>query len=381
MPEATAISTPRTNGASNGHGKHEVTFPELVQAYHQWETSDDGPGGEAKLARFKDMLDEFQDRSGRVIDAYWCHREPSAVVLTRREYTKRSRFGRQRKIEYRLHRVSDWVVGENHEIADLLHDSDILAIKAASSLEGVPRMVVMQWLLLVDSHLLGFLERYRDEPCHPAVAELFAANERAELRRIEEYYFRAGEKRARMRYVAGMILFGVLLVAAVAAATAGVLALFDELDLQSEGLQEFYAAAAAGGVGAVISVLMRMSGRGNFALDHELSRRDVMLIGSYRPLIGSVSGIVVYFIVQTPLVPIETSALTLPFFVVVAFLAGFSERWTTVVLSGAMRTIGEQGQHSIEPAAAPPPPPSDVLDLPRPHQHAPGARVATSAGS
>jgi hypothetical protein len=382
MPEATAISTPKSNGATNGHRKHEVTFPELVQAYHQWETSDDGPTGEARLARFKEMLDEFQARSGNVIDAYWCHREASAVALTRREYTKRTRFGRTRKIEYRLHRVSDWVVGENHEIADLLHDSDILAIKAASSLEGVPRMVVMQWLLLVDSHLLGFLERYRDEPCHPAVAELFAANERAELRRIEEYYFRAGEKRARMRYVAGMVLFGVALVAAVAAATAGVLAIFHQLDVQSESLQEFYAAAAAGGVGAVISVLMRMS-RGSFAIDHELARRDVMLIGAYRPLIGSVSGIVIYFIVQTPLVPIQTSALTLPFFVVVAFLAGFSERWTTVVLSGAMRTIGEHGEHSAETAAvaAAAPPPSDVLDTQRPHQHRPSARVSTSAGS
>ena len=297
-----------------------------------------------------------------MIDAYWCHKEASAVALTRRETMKRTRFGRTKKIEYRLHRVSDWVTGENHEIADLLHDSDILGIKAAASLEGVPRAVVMQWLLLVDSHLLGFLERYRHEPCHPAVAELFAESERAELRRIEDYYFRAGEKRARMRYVQGMVTFGVVLVAAAGAATALVLALFDALDLQSAGIQEFYAAAAAGGVGAVISVLMRMSGRGGFAIDHELSRWEVMLVGAYRPLIGSVSGIVIYFLVQTPLVPIETSALTLPFFVVVAFLAGFSERWTRVVLSGAMRTIGEHGDRPAD-AAPPPPTPTQASDV------------------
>src|SRR5262245_41366348 len=211
----------------------------------------------------------------------------------------------------------------------------------------------MQWLLLVDSHLLGFLERYRHEPCHPAVAELFAANERAELRRIEDYYFRAGEKRARMRYMAGMVTFGVVLVAAAAAVTALVLAFFDSFSVDSTAIQEFYAAAAAGGVGAVISVLMRMSGRGSFAIDHELSRWEVMLVGAYRPLIGSVSGIVVYFIVQTPLVPIEQSVLKLPFYVVVAFLAGFSWRWTRVVLSGSMRTIGE---HS--PSTETPQPPS-----------------------
>jgi hypothetical protein len=341
MTEATAhISSPPTNG-HGGNGKSQVSFSELVQAHHLWDASTDPATGEARQSRFKELLEEFQAASGRIIDAYWCREHASAVALTRRETVVGGRLRRQRSIEYRLHRVSDWVTGENHEIADLLHDSDILGIKAANSLEGVPRAVVMQWLLLVDSHLLGFLERYRDEPCHPAVAELFATNERAELRRIEEYYFRAGEKRARMRYVQGMLGFGVVLVLAAAVATGALLALFGAFDLESASVREFYAAAAAGGVGAVVSVLMRMSGRGSFAIDHELSRWEVMLVGAYRPLVGSVSGIVIYFLVQTPLVPIEQSALTLPFYVVVAFLAGFSERWTRVVLSGAMRTIGE----------------------------------------
>ena len=288
-------------------GHHEVTFPELVRAHHLWETSTDAATGEARLTRFKQLLDDFQHQSGQVIDAYWCHKEASAVALTRREMTKRGRFGRKRKIEYRLHRVSDWVTGENHEIADLLHDSDILGLKAAASLEGVPRAVVMQWLLLVDSHLLGFLERYRHEPCHPAVAELFAENERAELRRIEDYYFRAGEKRARMRYVPGMVTFGVVLVAAAGGRDRARALALRRARPHSTAVQEFYAAAAAGGVGAVVSVLMRMSGRGSFAIDHELSRWEVMLVGAYRPLIGSVSGIVVYFLVQTPLIPIEQS--------------------------------------------------------------------------
>jgi len=40
--------------------------------------------------------------------------------------------------------------------------------------------------------------------------------------------------------------------------------------------------------------------------------------GAYRPLIGSVSGIIVYFLFQTTLIPFEQSELTLPFFVVVS---------------------------------------------------------------
>ena len=123
---------------------------------------------------------------------------------------------------------------------------------------------------------------------------------------------------------------------------------------------------------------MRMSGRGSFAIDHELSRWEVMLVGAYRPLIGSVSGIVIYFIVQTPLIPIEQSALTLPFFVVVAFLAGFSERWTRVVLSGAMRTIGEHGERPSEAATAAAVAASDVAADDQPHRERHRRSTATS---
>jgi hypothetical protein len=215
----------------------------------------------------------------------------------------------------------------------------------------------MQWLLLVESHLLGFIERHRDTKPSPRAVARFAASERAELRRIEDYTFRSGEKRAKMQYVEGMLGLGVVVLVSLAVATAGVLALFGGLDLQSKGNQEFFASAAAGGIGAVISVLMRMSGRGSFAIDHELSRWDVRLVGSYRPLIGSVSGIVVYFLFQTPLLPMEQSELTLPFFVVVSFLAGFSERWTRMMLSGAMRTVAdrepEPAEREEEPVEAP----------------------------
>ncbi len=211
----------------------------------------------------------------------------------------------------------------------------------------------MQWLLLVESHLLGFIERAGDDPPDPREVRRFAAAERAELKRIEDYYFRAGEKRAMMRYVGGMLGLGMVFLFVNALGTAAILALFGALDLESPSVREFYASAAAGGFGAVISALMRMSGRGDFAIDHEMTRLEVTLVGAYRPLIGSVSGIVVYFLMKTPLIPLEESALTLPLFVVVAFLAGFSERWTRMVLDGAMRTIGGDEEERKEQVEAP----------------------------
>lgn len=347
MSEETAHGTSATNGR-NGH----ISFSELVRAHHEWDTSPDRERAEHVRERFRELLDEFQHAAGQIVDAYWCRREASAVALTRREREKRGRLRRRRKLEYRLHRVSDWVTGGTHELADLLHDCDILAIKAANGLDGVPRAVVMQWLLLVESHLLGFIERHRDHDPDPRELKQFAASERAELRRIEDYYGRQGEKRARMQYMEGMLGIGVLLLFINALVTAGVLAVFGVLDVYDPDVRNFYASAAAGGVGAIVSVLMRMSGRGSFVIDHELGYWQILLVGAYRPLVGSVSGIVVYFIVQTSIVPIDSDALTFPFFVVVAFLAGFSERWTRMILSGAMRTVSD-GERRDEPATPP----------------------------
>jgi hypothetical protein len=97
-------------------------------------------------------------------------------------------------------------------------------------------------------------------------------------------------------------------------------------------------------MGAILRGLTRWGGRrGGFTTDHELGSVGVRRLGAFRPLIGAISGVIVYFLVQTSLVPIDESALTFPFYVVVAFLAGFSERWTKVVLDGAMRTIEKVG--------------------------------------
>jgi hypothetical protein len=143
-----------------------------------------------------------------------------------------------------------------------------------------------------------------------------------------------------------------LLATGAAVASGVVLWIFGLFDLNEPGVRRFYACMAAGAVGAVVSVLMRMSGRGGgFTIDHELGAVGVRRLGAFRPLIGAVSGVVISFLVQTSLVPIKPSVLSIQFYVVVAFLAGFSERWTRVVLDGAMRTVEPAGDASDSQAA------------------------------
>ena len=361
--------------------ERRVYFSEVARAHWRWDSVSERDGRDAgqlkhefddAVAAFEKTVDGRKDAVARVTDSYWCQKQASGVALVEVRSTKPQgplraaarRLGLWHPIpEYRLYRESDWVTVEYAKLASLLHECDVLAIKARWGLEGLHQAVVMPWLMAVEEHILGFIERdWRarlrangaGEPAAGKQPDVEgAASERdtfyndvlLELNRIEDYYQQAGEKRARLHFVSSMLTFGVLLVIALGLLSAGVFALFGLLDLHDSDIRRFYASMAAGAVGAMVSVLMRMSGvhGSDFKIDHELGSDGVRRLGAFRPLIGAVSGVVVALLVQTTLVASQSGSVTTAFFVVVAFLAGFSERWTKVMLDGAMRTVDRPG--------------------------------------
>ena len=376
---------------SNGSGSPDApaartSFSDVARAHWHWDVELDGAVASERIeARqaFEALLADFERTEvereeverGRLADDYWCQHEASGVALAE-IWRHGDALPPHRRIlkwlrlwhpipEYRIYRQTDWVTVEYPELANLLHECDVLAVKAHWGLEGIYQAVVLPWLMSVEKHVLGFIESaYRQRSAdgatqpgqQPILLPVAVRKEREkaqrdfcreiqkELSRIEDYYQRAGEKQARLHYLAGMVLFGIFIVAIAALASAGALAAFHLLDLHHGGVRRFYACMAAGAVGAIVSVLIRMGGyRGGFNIDHELGSAGVRRLGSMRPLIGAISGVAVSLIVQTSLVPIRHTALTFEFYVIAAFLAGFSERWTKVVLDGAMRTIGKVG--------------------------------------
>src|SRR5829696_5177156 len=246
MPEETA------HGSSGTlvDGPQRVSFSELARVHHLWAEelhASGAPSSELDDA-YHDRLDRFERDAGRIVEAYWCRADASAVALTQRD-DRAADNGGARLGEggrgLRLHRVTDWVTADVPEIPDLLHQCDILAIRATEALAGTQQAVVLQWLLSVEMHLLGFIERHRNRRWSRAEVEAFSAVERRELRRIESYYHRASENRARVRYALGMLV-GLLLVVLLGLAVAGGIALFGTLDRENETVRQFFAALAAG---------------------------------------------------------------------------------------------------------------------------------------
>jgi hypothetical protein len=328
-----------------------VSFPDLVRAHWNWERAGGRKGDEGD--EYHKLLKQFTDEEGDVVHAYWAKRRPSAVALTIKRSGRVRQWFSDHDCAIRLHRATDWLAKES-AIADLMHHCDTLAMRVSEVLKGSSERIAMQWIYAVQSHMLGFVERTnrrrpseeassRNGARSPEQRELdeFVERQKAELIEIERYYDRAATKQARIVYFWGMVI-GVLASGVVGVALAGVVWLadwFDEPNVQDS--QSFFVCFVAGTLGAFVSVLMRMSSN-SFRVDYEVGRSTIRRLGSFRPFIGAVFGMALFFLVMSGILNIQlppSSVETFFFLGSLAFLAGFNERWTNVILGRAQQTI------------------------------------------
>jgi hypothetical protein len=315
-----------------------VSFPELVRAHYAWERGGcvEGPAED----HYRRLLENFQEEEGELVHSYWSTKRPSAVALTIKEHAWLTQLLTDHDCRIRLHRVTDWLARES-AIAELLHHCDTLAIKVSEVLRGSSERIAMQWLYTVESHLLGFIERTGGRADRAALKEV-VRSQTEELIEIERYYARAATKAARIVYFWGMVV-GAAVSAALGIALA--LALWKSGEFnhpQTMATQTFFLCFVAGTMGAFISVLMRMSSN-SFRVDYEVGRSTIRRLGSFRPFIGAIFGVVLFFIVKSELLSIDLSTKSdseeFFFYGSLAFLAGFNERFTNVILGKAEQTI------------------------------------------
>jgi hypothetical protein len=290
---------------------------------------------------YRRRLAQFKRDQGDLINAYWCRYEASGAALTERPRHDRWRPWRKEAI-LRFHTATDWRTREVPEVGELLHSSETLAIRIGEVLRGTSERIALQWVLAVASRLLGAIDHAEDEPLpSPATLNAIVKSERAELRQIERYYNRAGRKAARLVYFGGMMR-GTLLLAVLGGLSLLILWPAHALHPDQSRTQDLYVAAVMGALGAVISVMSRMATAGRFELDHEVGRKQIRRLGSFRPFIGAVFALVLYFALKSNLLQIgnltgsDKADTTIYFYATIGFLAGFSERWAKVLLDSAV---------------------------------------------
>jgi hypothetical protein len=336
-----------------------VSFPELVWAHYMYqrELHDQKLMHGPAESEFRSQMERFVAEEGPILNAYWCTNEASGVAITEKQGERVLGFLWRKAPNIRFHSATDWATHDAPAVNHVMHTTETLAIRVSEVLCKTPERIAMQWLLSVAGYLLSVVDVEGRPNKHEATKAAGLA--RKELQKVETYYDRAGEKTGRLIYFWGMMI-GVLALGAFGVLGALLYTIPDSNKL--EDTSAFFICYAMGAVGAVVSVLTRMSQRGDEAfVDYEVGRPALRRVGSFRPVIGAVFAVVLYFGLKSGLVNLETGVknTTTFFYATLAFMAGFSERWARVLLGGATKMLGDpdDDHHAPPPAPAPSPPP------------------------
>lgn len=337
-------------------GTHaSASFPELVWAHFLWQREIHERGnlhGEAER-EFRSALRSFERAHGEILNAYWCSREASAVALTaQRPYGPVGKFLRLHPV-VRLHSATSWVTRDLPKIAGVLHRCDAMSVKFTELLRHGTQQIAMEWLLAISGHVLGFADQ-STPPTEAETAEIVDATNQ-ELGELNAYYRRAGEETGRLVYFWGMMI-GIAALALIGLAGAALLYKIDALDWHAAATQNLFASYAMGSIGAVVSVLTRMtSGKvGKFYVDFEVGRPPIRRVASFRPFLGAVFALVLYFALLGDLVQLGAEngkQEPLEYYAVLSFFAGFSERWVRGVLAPIQQLMGSEEPAPSSPAA------------------------------
>ena len=273
---------------------------------------------------YPDLLAAFEAAHGPIASSYFCKHVVAAAALTTRPGG-----------EMELHLVNNALTTDTLEVGALLSHCEQLSYDASELLEGHPLRITLRRLYSIVTNLLDMLDRNVFEGVE-------VNHQKSELESANEYLVRWARHRALVHYFVGMLI-GTVCVAVLGGASGIAL---DRVDISSFSLTIFLGSLVAGAMGAVVSVMTRMT-RGRLVLKHDARRTETLFLGGFRPLIGAIFGIALYFIVGGGFVPVEqpTEAREFLFFSGMAFIAGFSERWAQDMLVYSRRGL-------VEPDAA-----------------------------
>lgn len=310
-------------------------FPDVARAHKAWL---DAPGDDGAAAAYAEALHGFELRHGRVEGAYWCTSVASGVAVTVQGHRRR------------FHRATAWATQPDQRIATLLNECDELSVRVSEVLRGTGQRIAMGLVLRTAGNLLALVDERSAHPDKEQLADAIKA-EADNIADAQRYYRRAARRQAQLVFVGGMLL-GVIALMGVVLAILAVLHVTADVrwlphkEQTIGSLTPLYLCAISGALGADVSVASRID-ENSFAVDYELGRITLLLLGAIRPLLGAVFGLALYAALASGLldlfnVPKDDVTKQLLFFLIVAFLAGFSERWAKGVL----------GELAHEPAAA-----------------------------
>jgi hypothetical protein len=291
------------------------------------------PTDAAAWHRFASARLALEEVEGHVGEEYWTSTRPAGVVLVHRDRRLwPPRLTHSIHIHYHGYPLTS-VCPESVRVEQRLTD---LALRAHYDLRPSKKQHI-----LVESvfnglvRLLAHLDAGggRSEPD----GDPFLAGETARVEQLEADATDWAKHQAQLSFIVGMLVG----VAAFGLLGYGLWKWAPTPQVIERPI--FFTSYVAGCIGAVFSVLLRMS-RGGFTGPRNMGWHP-LLLGLFRPLVGAVSGVTLYFLVRSQMLPVKVTGEALATYYVIGFLGGFSERFIQGALGHA------EGQAEPEGAA------------------------------
>jgi hypothetical protein len=328
-----------------------VSFQHLVAHRCQSAQQTSDPGTRTANSYYaRELRAAFTRRHGVIIDEFYCHKTTGAAALTE----------------------NCLVMVYGHDdaaIAKLLFECEMLSSEMRQTLSGPSRMICMERVFTVVRtllHLLDEEEQPSEPPDHQSAEQPIEdltrrraiEYQRQAIRSVESYYTRTAERVSIRSYIFGMCA---AIVAGLYVATMLSYLLIDVSDTTTRirnvvgtPPDSMVVCLLAGGAGAVFSVMQRVTMR-KLTVDHTAGRFMVLALGAIRPIVGAASAFIIYSLVRSGILPLEVpqSDEETYFWVVLGFLAGFSERFaqdTIAMTEGRLSGGGSLMNQGGEPA-------------------------------
>lgn len=342
----------------------QVTFSDVARAWFHV-CDEDLPDEQRERCEelYPALKSAFGARRGCVVTANFCRHVRVAAALTDIEHAaefRESRKGETKK-KSALHRNAassaaihvEYGLGEpiDTKAREILLDCVELHLRAIEFLTPKPRKICLQSIMGVVSSLVGILDERRCSGRSASLEQHEIACLKKVLAQARGYYDRSAQRQAQVEYFVGMAAGLVLLIAVLV----GIGAHYGE-EIRMQPL--LYTPLAAG-LGAFVSVLARMT-RGQLLLSYESGRSIMRLLGLIRPLLGALFGAAIYVLLSGGLLTLEPPHTGMRsqifFYVGIAFIAGFSERFAQDMVARAPVTGPPPTSPPVPVAAAPPAP-------------------------
>lgn len=319
LPAAEVLATSETEA---------ISFEELCSARFFAMRSERAEGRGFDEPEYQRARKQFERANGPITEAWWSNQVVGGIALTvPRTSALKNVFGAQTGT--RLHRATDWVTMTDPDVAAAVQEAEGLAVRCREILRGTAQQIALVHIFGAIVSLLGALETLAGEPRGGGGGmDRALVNFERDLSGAARYYRRAAARTTQIFYFWGMIV-GVLVIAAL---TTGIAFLVDFLlrhggiDVAANTFALMITAVAAGGLGACISAMWRISS-GTFTSDYEAGSTHARTIGGFRPFIGAVFGLGLYMALRAGFLPrFQADASDFYLAAMIAFVGGFSER-------------------------------------------------------